>query len=81
LTNEIFLADDPITDSLISFGNDLSSESDKANEKSLLFGCFFQSLDLVTLVVRLRLLLLQSLLLLDLVNSLVQKVLGVIDSG
>lgn len=39
LTNEILLANNAITDTLVSFGNDLACQRDQTDQETLLLSC------------------------------------------
>lgn len=78
LTDQVFLLDDAITDSLVGLGNDLASQSDQTDKKALLLSSVLKGFHLVDVLAR-GCLILNMLLLLDLVNDLIEEVIGVVD--
>ena len=79
LSDEVLLLNDPITDKLVSFVNDLSSQSDQACDETLLLSSQLLRFDFVLVGVG-GLLHLHLLLGLDLVDDLIEQVFGVIDA-
>ena len=75
--------DNSVADGCISLGDDLARQSDQPNEEPLLLSCELACLDIVALNVLIRCckLLFQPLKLLDLVDNLVQELLGVVDGA
>ena len=78
LSNEVLLSNDSVTDSLVSLGDDLASEGDESHEHALLLsGKFHGSCIILGLSTLSRSL--HGLLLLDLVDSLVEELLRVVN--
>lgn len=79
LSNQVLLADNAIAHSLVSLSNDLASERDKTDEKTLLLSSELHGSSIIFAGVVGLGLRLSLLLLLNLVDSLVEKLLGVVN--